>query len=146
MVRVQYTKILSASSERVWSAFTDYASWPVWTSVIRGVDGNGEFTNGTSLRTRFTRGPLSSVTLFLNDIETNKSFSLYGKAGGISVCIRFILQPIGEQTKLSIVLEYGGIMMSITTMFGSPHSIEDLAALWVGDIEKRCLVLKQEQQ
>ncbi len=119
---VHHEITISASPEKVWKVLTDMDKFPEWNPVMELLE--GEVKEGNQVKYQFTQdeNSESEIGATIKEIIPNK---LLNQNGGIPLLLtfdhRYILAPMGEQTKVIIHEDYRGIGVN----FWNPKPVEE---------------------
>ena len=107
---VHHEETIHASSEQVWGVLIDMDQYPNWNPVMELIE--GEVKEGNSVKYRFTQDAnnISEITATVVKAHPNK---LLNQKGGIPLVLtynhKYILEPEGNSTKVTIHEDYHGI-------------------------------------
>lgn len=118
---VHHEIIIEASPEKVWSVLTDTDSYEQWNPVMKLLE--GRVAEGNKVKYQFTQSADSSYDIdsAVKQVIPNK---LLNQGGGSPLLLsfdhRYILEPQGRSTKLTIHEDYRGIGVN----FWNPTPVE----------------------
>ncbi|TMU55132.1 SRPBCC domain-containing protein [Flagellimonas algicola] len=113
---------IKASPEKVWKVLTDMNDYSNWNPVMKLLE--GEVKEGNEVKYRFTQDAdnISEIGATVVQITPNR---LLNQKGGIPLVLTFnhkyILEPTGSSTKVTIHEDYKGIGVN----FWNPKGVEE---------------------
>jgi len=119
---VQHEITIKASPDKVWSVLTQMEGYPKWNPVMELIDGTVQ--EGNKVKYRFTQDEksISEISASVVQIIPKK---LLNQKGGIPLLLtfnhRYMLEPLGNSTKIIIHEDYRGIGVN----FWNPQPVED---------------------
>lgn len=114
--------VINAPAQKVWQVLTDTQQYPQWNPTLQLA--KGELATGNKVTYQFTQDAENSyeVTATVRAIEPNK---LLHQNGGMPLILtydhRYILQPQGDKTHVTIHEDYRGIGVN----FWQPTAVEE---------------------
>lgn len=118
---VHHEIIINASPEKVWSVLTDTDSYDSWNPVMKLLE--GEIRESNRVKYRFTQDAENSSEIPSNVKKIIPNI-LLNQGGGLPFVLTFdhkyILEPLGNKTKLVIHEDYKGIGVN----FWNPAPVE----------------------
>lgn len=113
---------IKASPEKVWEVLTDTDQYESWNPVMELLE--GEVKEGNKVKYKFTQSADNSYDIASNVKEVTPN-TLLNQGGGIPMVLTFnhkyILEPEGNGTKLTIHEDYSGIGVN----FWNPDPVQD---------------------
>lgn len=112
---------INASPAKVWEVLSDTDSYNSWNPVMKLLE--GKIQEGNKVKYQFTQDAdnVSEIPSLVKKVVPNK---LLNQGGGLSMVItfdhRYILEPEGNGTKLTIHEDYKGIYVN----FWNPTPVE----------------------
>jgi len=107
---VHHEIIINANPEKVWSVLTDTDNYDKWNPVMKLLE--GEVKEGNKVKYRFTQDADNASEIPSNVLKVVPA-KLLNQGGGMPVLLTFnhkyILEPSGNGTKLTIHEDYAGI-------------------------------------
>ncbi len=94
-------------AESVWDRLTDLGSWPQWARHIRRIESDGRPALDGPARLRLKNGTSARVTT--TRLEPGRSFYWEGKFLWMELGYDHIVEPEGEGSRVTFVLEGGGL-------------------------------------
>ena len=113
--------VIPAPADKVWSVLTDTKKYGEWNRVMVPLE--GELKEGETLKYEFYQQPDSSYQIpsMVKQMVENKLLNQGGGTVGIlTFDHRYILEPEGDNTKVTIHEEYRGIAVP----FWNPEPVE----------------------
>jgi carbon monoxide dehydrogenase subunit G len=101
---------IAAAPSRVWEVMSDTERWHEWTPSVTSIKqlDPGGFAVGSRLAIRQPRFPPALWTL--TAIEPAKSFTWISVGPGVRVTARHSVEPIAAGSRVTLALEYQGII------------------------------------
>lgn len=113
--------IIDESSEKVWEVLTDFEKYPEWNPTMKLV--KGEVKENNKVVYQFTQDEQNQYDITAKVVKIIPN-ELLNQNGGIPLVLtynhRYILEPQGNKTKVTIHEDYGGIGVN----FWSPKKVE----------------------
>lgn len=107
---VHHEITINASPEKVWSVLVDTDKYESWNPVMKLLE--GEVIAGNKVKYQFTQSSDSQYDIDSN-VKKVQPNQLLNQGGGIPLVLTFdhkyLLEPSGDGTKLTIHEDYGGI-------------------------------------
>ena len=115
MNSIQTSIEISATPQKVWGVFSDFASYPKWSSFIEQIE-------GSRLKLKLKQPNHNKgveFTPLLLKVEPNKEFRWLGKLGGIPFLFvgehYFLFENSDQGTKLTHGEEFQGLLVPLLT-------------------------------
>lgn len=118
---VHHEVTINASTEKVWQVLTNMQAYPEWNPTIKLVKGDVKVGNQVTYQFTQDADNISEIPATVKQIIPNK---LLNQAGGIPLILtynhKYIIEPQGEGTKMTIHEDYAGIGVN----FWNPKPVE----------------------
>lgn len=106
--------IIKATPEKVWAVLTDFTQVKEWNSVLVPIQ--GELKEGNTIKYEFCQDEGGKAAVMDATVRKIIPGELINQTGGMPLVLTFnhkyILEPVGEGTKVTIHEEYRGVMVS----------------------------------
>lgn len=114
--------IINASAEKVWQTLSDFAQYPEWNPTMQLA--KGEVKEGNKVVYRYTQDEQNKYNITAKVVKIIPH-ELLNQRGGIPFILtfnhRYILEPQGDKTKVTIHENYRGIGVN----FWNPKPVEE---------------------
>ena len=118
MNKIETTIEINASPEKVWATFSDFTSYPKWSSFIEKIEGNLEI--GMRLEVLLKPPGKDKGTTFkpkVVKVESNKEFRWLGKLGGVGFLFvgehYFVFETAGNGTRVTHGEKFKGLLVPL---------------------------------
>lgn len=113
--------IINAPSEKVWQVLTDFEKYSEWNPTMQLI--KGEIKEGNTVTYQFTQDEQKKYDIPAKVVKVIPN-ELLNQKGGIPLVLtynhRYILEPQGNKTKVTITENYNGIGVN----FWNPKEVE----------------------
>jgi uncharacterized membrane protein len=104
---------IDATPALIWAVLCDVERWPEWTSTMTSVRRLDHGPFGVGSKAKIVQPKLRDAIWEVTELDANKSFTWISRNPGVYVTGRHCVDSVGECSRVSLSLEFTGLLAPI---------------------------------